>query len=323
MHRTGGDRRKQGKPGELAELMSQTDAKQCPVCAGSEWKPWPSASLLQCVECTLIVDPRVWKGQAYAKEVEALFFEDAFVDKIDPWQRLFEFLKNRRTWGRLSRRLPERATWLEIGVGSGSLLAYVLDRGMRPTGCDLSRSVCDYVMERYGLSVHCGGIESMDPSVAFDAIIMNHMLEHVPDPVAVLKEVCARMASASWLHIAVPNIAACEARFRGWTAYEPYHLVYFNAVSLRRALEKAGLQVEECTTFEPFSGWFLTIVRTIIGRHNDLTSGCTTRPPTPTGVVRLLYRLLMIAFGLATLPVRWLQGKSGAGEELVVIARRK
>lgn len=301
--------------------MIQADVKPCPVCMASEWASWPIISLLQCASCTLVVDPCLWKGETYTKEMERQFFEGTFVERIDAWQQLFEFLNNRRTWERLSYRLPPRATWLEIGVGSGSLLAYALKHGMRPAGCDPSKSVCEYVQRQYGIDMVCGGIESMDRSVAYDAVVMNHVLEHLSDPIETLKEVRARMSPTSWLHVAVPNISAWEARFPRWTAYEPYHLAYFNAASLRKAMERAGFRIAECLTVEPFSGWFLTIARTILYWQNGLASGCGDRPPAPRGLTRLLYRLLMISSGIATAPARWLQGRLGAGEELVVIAQ--
>lgn len=160
----------------------------------------------------------------------------------------------------------------------------------------------------------------MARSVTYDAVVMNHVLEHLPNPVETLMEIRARMAPASWLHLAVPNVSSWEACLPGWTSYEPYHLLYFRLASLREALARAGFRVVEYETIEPFSGWFLTVVRTILGGFNSSVPDRRKQQPMTREWIRHIYRILMVSVGMLTAPARWLQAKLGFGEELVVIA---
>ena len=91
------------------------------------------------------------------------------------------------------------------------------------------------------------------------------LLEHVADPIALLQAARARLKPGGTLQLAVPNAGAWEARLRGWTSYEPYHLLYFTPVTLRRAVERAGFNVVQVKTHESFSGWMLPISRTLLG----------------------------------------------------------
>lgn len=295
-------------------------AHVCPVCRDAQCSSWTRAGLLQCATCGVIFDPALWHGAAYAEHLTNEFFGRDFVERADRWQRWFEAAVTRRTWRRLVRHMTPPASLLEVGVGSGSLLAFAAKRGMPVAGCDLSQAVCHHVRRRRGIAVRHGRVADLPACDRFDVIVMNHVLEHVPDPVGSLEQIRARLMPHGVLHVAVPNVASWNARFSGWTSYVRYHLVYFTPESLRYALARAGFDVVACETFEPFSGWLLTLARTFIRRF----VGAGTSEETPSigrGRLRHAYRIVMVAFGLLTAPFRWIQSRLGFGEELIVVAR--
>lgn len=106
------------------------------------------------------------------------------------------------TWGTVSTQAiepvlervldrPEKSTiLLDIGCGPGHLSAAAAKRGAKPTGCDLSNGMIAIARNNYpSLNFDQADAERLQyPDGAFDAVVMNFLLLHVPDQQQVLKE---------------------------------------------------------------------------------------------------------------------------------------
>lgn len=85
---------------------------------------------------------------------------------------------------------------LEVGAGSGHHYAYVAGDGYRYVMTDNSDGMMERARARYTADIEAGRltIEKQDaakltyPDASFDRLIATHVLEHMPDPVAVLGE---------------------------------------------------------------------------------------------------------------------------------------
>lgn len=294
-----------------------TVSRLCPLCSCPAFL-MSRFGLLRCRECGLTVSPSVWEDEAN-EQLNDTFFGDDYAPTRSFWVRLFEGWNNRRTL----QRLPVKTgRLLEIGVGSGSFLSHATAHGFAAFGCDLSPAIRKRVEESSGTPVYAS-LNSIPDGEKFDVVVMNHVLEHVADPLSFLKSVRARMRPNAVLHLAVPNIGSLEARLPGWNSYEPYHLLYFSPATLRPALVRSGFEIQSITTHESFSGWFLAILRTLARKSLVLKPQAqeTAKPRPPA--VENIYRLAMIIGGVATLPLRRIQEIMMKGDELVLIARNK
>ncbi len=222
-----------------------------------------------------MLSPLIWQRHIN-DEMEEEWFGESYVADDSVWVRLFESWNNRRTLRRLSSVKLSGKRLLEIGVGSGSFLKAAQERGFDVAGCDLSVPICQQVESRHGIQMHCGPLDDLPENEMFDVVVLNHVLEHVEEPLAFLGEIEKRLTPGGIVHIAVPNIECSEAALSGWTSYEPYHLSYFSTATLDRAVSAVGLKVESMRTHESFSGWFLAVLRTVIGVNKK--EGAITRP---------------------------------------------
>jgi SAM-dependent methyltransferase len=138
------------------------------------------------------------------------------------------------------------AKLLEIGCGSGRQLEFLRQLGWQVEGLDLDPAAVKVACAR-GLTIHLGSLNEQNfPDQSFDAIVSSHVIEHVHDPVGLLRECRRILRPDGKLVIITPNIASWgHAWFRSnWLALDPpRHLHLFNPTSLRRAAEKAGLTV--------------------------------------------------------------------------------
>jgi len=309
------------------QRQSVDSERVCPLCGAEDLPQW-RFGLRRCVGCGLKVSPAVWSVNANETFEEEWFGEDYEVAR-SLWVRLFEQLNNKRTLRHLAFNHGGGGHLLEIGVGSGSLLQDARNAGFQVTGCDLSRPICESVSRKLGVPVHCGAVSELPRSARFDVVVMNHILEHVADPVGLLREVRNRLSPGGVLHVAVPNIACLSAVLPGWASYEPYHLTYFSSSTLRMALTRAGFTVERELSYESFSGWFLAGVRTVLrgGRCLAVAGDANKRRRIVGGALRgssfveHAYRLCMVISGVLSWPVRRLQGILGKGDELICIAK--
>ncbi|AGX86618.1 class I SAM-dependent methyltransferase [Candidatus Symbiobacter mobilis] len=224
--------------------------------------------------------------------------------KSSVWVEWFEAWNNRKTLARLAAHSRQGNRLLEIGVGSGSFLKVAKTKGFDVMGCDLSAPICRHVERECGIAMHCGFLSELPDDRQCDAVVMNHVLEHVQQPVEFLQDVFRLLKPEGIVHIAVPNIDCWEACLPGWTSYEPYHLTYFNRQTLLKAVEAAGFSAERVLTSDSFSGWFLALLRTALGINR--TQGVVTRPVAASenrpansrsGWVEHAYRLAMVVVG--------------------------
>ncbi len=132
---------------------------------------------------------------------------------------------------------------LDFGCGHGKLLRRMRAAGWDVVGLDLSRSTVD-ACRAAGFHAHHGTLPH--PAIApetFDAVVMEHALEHVPDPLAVLRGARDALRPGGRLLVHVPNFSAWEVQRFGEYAVQvdlPRHLLHFEPATLARALELAG-----------------------------------------------------------------------------------
>ena len=201
-------------------------------------------------------------------------------------------------------RTPARV--LDVGTGSGWLLANLRSFGWQAEGIDFDARVVARAREK-GLTVHHGGLlEQRFADSSFDAVTMSHNLEHVHDPVAWLAEARRILRPGGRLSIATPNSRSLlHGRFqRHWFPLEPpRHLYLFNRAALAHALRRAGFSRSRLfTSARDASGVFLasrSIRRT--GTHDMMF--------VPSLAQRLLARAVQLA-------------DRDRGEDLVALAEK-
>jgi 2-polyprenyl-3-methyl-5-hydroxy-6-metoxy-1,4-benzoquinol methylase len=145
-----------------------------------------------------------------------------------------------------------RGTLLEVGCGSGARLAALARDGWQVVGQDVDPQSAQYAQARHGVSVLVGDLQDLELGEAsFDCILMNHVLEHLHDPVGVLQE-CLRILKPGGRLVAVtPNPRSLAARTFGahWLALDaPRHIHLFHPGALARVARLAGF-----TSLETFS----------------------------------------------------------------------
>jgi SAM-dependent methyltransferase len=156
-----------------------------------------------------------------------------------------DLLRKVSSWTRA--RGIDRPRVLDVGCGVGLFLHLAEQAGMQVRGIELSGSAVSYARANYGLDVHHGMLEDAEIAPAFcDIVVMWHVLEHLPDPVAALRQVAELLTPGGLLLAAVPNFGSYEARLfsRRWYSLDaPRHVIHFPPHTLRAAVEQAALSV--------------------------------------------------------------------------------
>lgn len=136
----------------------------------------------------------------------------------------------------------------EIGCANGSLLEQFRADGHQVWGVEPDPKAL-VVAERRGINVYSGTAESLPPQIKsrqYDAIIMNHVLEHTLDPLSALRNAMQLLVSGGKLVMEVPNNSALafESAGAAWLHLDvPRHLYFFTPYSLRAICEKVGFKI--------------------------------------------------------------------------------
>jgi SAM-dependent methyltransferase len=141
------------------------------------------------------------------------------------------------------RRGPGRL--LDVGCGAGELAAVFARHGFEVSGVEPSAAAAGNARSR-GLDVHHGTLEDAPwADGTFDAVIFNHALEHIDDPVAAVARAASLLRANGLVAIAVPNFGSWHRRRFGSAWFQldlPRHLQHFDRDSLSAVVRRAGLR---------------------------------------------------------------------------------
>ena len=115
----------------------------------------------------------------------------------------------------LAGRAPGKL--LDVGCGNGEFLAMMQQAGWDVSGVEPDPTAAQVSSERLNITVPTVDLEGASfPSKSFDAITLSHVLEHVYDPIGVLRECRRILKPAGHVVIVTPNIGSLgHARFGG------------------------------------------------------------------------------------------------------------
>lgn len=135
---------------------------------------------------------------------------------------------------------------LDVGCGWGRLLDYFKILGWKTFGVEPGISASERARKK-GHTVYTGELLSTKfPSNYFSAIVFCHSLEHIHNPIEVLKEAYRILLPHGLLVIEVPNFRSSDASFFGstWSPLDvPYHLYHWTPQSLKKILLKNGFKI--------------------------------------------------------------------------------
>lgn len=151
-------------------------------------------------------------------------------------------------------RPPKRGAGraLDVGCGSGELLAALGAAGWAAEGVDMDAAAAHLAHRRTGLPVQAGDFRFLPlPAASFSLVVLNHVFEHLSDPVVTLRSLSRLLEPSGRLVLVFPNSAGMGFKSfgRDWFDLDPpRHLVLPPPRGLYIAAERAGMRVARLRT---------------------------------------------------------------------------
>jgi len=189
-----------------------------------------------CVTCGLIqLNPRMseesyrawYSSDDYRLLYDGEDFEAKFRRQMTPQQG------QRILWA--VQRAGQFQSVVEIGAGAGWNLVAFQHAGFSTCGWDYSQQLTA-LGRSAGISMHQGGItEAIAAGMRYDAIVLNHVLEHFLDPVEALRDLRALLQPNGYLYVGVP-----ATDYPAIGLLQSAHTYYFTDATLRHYMARAG-----------------------------------------------------------------------------------
>lgn len=154
----------------------------------------------------------------------------------------------------LGRSFPPPLRLLDVGCSSGALLAVAARLGFSPSGVEIASKAAE-TARRAGFEVFCGLLhEARFADEAFDVITAFELIEHLNNPLLLLRECHRILKPEGVLIINTPNAASWTAsvmkeRWDGFSLTSMGgHVSFFSPRSLAHLADQCGFRVERLET---------------------------------------------------------------------------
>ncbi|MEW5703857.1 MAG: class I SAM-dependent methyltransferase [Pseudomonadota bacterium] len=163
-------------------------------------------------------------------------------------------------------RRPE--SLLDIGAANGLAVRAAREAGIAADGIELSGEACEAARREHGIALIKGDLvrDALPLRPRYDVVHMNHVLEHLAEPLTYLDRIRTLLLPDGLLVVEVPqqfinpiDLLYRAAGLRRRYGLESIHHPYFYTVaSLCRLMEKGGFRVERLATWLPDQAFHLS-----------------------------------------------------------------
>ncbi|NWH08248.1 MAG: class I SAM-dependent methyltransferase [Alphaproteobacteria bacterium] len=292
--------------GQTLDRAQAYDIIDCETCGFVHALPLPDPAALE----------QAYREQYYKEE------KPDYLSRARSDQEWAELAQRDRLQSFANHLPPGRRVLIDVGSGPGYFLKTAQAMGWQAIGVEPSSQAAAHT-RALGLGVIEGffGPALVGELPKADALHMNHVLEHVPNPAEILRAAHATLRDGGIVCVNVPNDYSPFQRalrdvdgVRPWWLAPPHHLNYFDFASLNRLLRREGFVPLEETTSFPME-MFILMGENYIG--NDETGrACHAR--------RMRFDLTLEQAGLGEVRRRFYRALAsvGLGRDACIIARR-
>ncbi|MDQ3472435.1 MAG: class I SAM-dependent methyltransferase [Acidobacteriota bacterium] len=199
--------------------------------------------MLACRECKTLFTS-VLPDAAGAADYDSYYCEDNLTVPNFINQRLDEIIS-----GFARYRKNER--FLDVGFGAGTLLDAARRAGWKVSGVEVARGAVEHA-RGMGFELFCGTLQDARfPDDHFDVVTASEVLEHVPDPRDVLREIARVLRPGGLLWLTTPHARSVSAhllRLEWSIVSPPEHLQIFSVAGLKKMLRESGFRCDRAAT---------------------------------------------------------------------------
>lgn len=210
---------------------------RCPECSSLYTRWFPKAYLAKGEKPPYIVEPQ--EGQITMQPTNSILLHN--------WSEVLNGI----------RPLTEGIDLLEVGIGTGELVAVALEMDYRVSAVELSEVGSQRIANLLDCPILCGDFLKMPEDRQYDVIIMGDVLEHLSDPVEGLEKAFRLLKENGVLWLSTPNYESAFSQMMKtddpmWR--EPHHITYFSRKSLYSLVDRVGFHVVRYTVSGHYNG---------------------------------------------------------------------
>lgn len=232
------------------------EKRNCPFCGSGHKEDIVTApdyetdreenfSVVKCLSCGLVYTSPVVANE----DLFRFFYDDDYLcyatsGSADAIRETY-LCKSR--FKEFQKILPEGGRYLDVGCAHGYFLDYLQkNTDWEAFGCEPNEKMAEIAAAK-GLQVKASTLESAGyEDNFFDMVYMSHVLEHVPDPAATVREVYRILKPGGIFLTENPDFDSPLRPVFGkhwWGYHLPRHLTHFTHESIRAMIESSGLTV--------------------------------------------------------------------------------
>lgn len=219
----------------------------CEFCKSYDSKPYIKTDLVSysiCCKCGLIFQNPVISQN----EIDAIYDDNYFEYEIENQDNFYNLMRQSLKdieFEKFEKDLPNKRI-LDIGCATGMLLSYLKSKGYESHGVEICKASANYARDYHGLKVYNKPLlETGFKDNYFSIIHFSHLIEHVPNPSEVLKEIYRILSPNGYIILTTPNAEGTFAKKYGenWRAVMPQHLWLFSKSTLSCYIKSIGFEI--------------------------------------------------------------------------------
>jgi len=130
---------------------------------------------------------------------------------------------------------PPRA--FDYGCGRGEWLDVLADAGWETSGLEPGAPARAFAAQRHTV------VDELPADGAYDLVVLNHVLEHLRDPLGVLRRVVAATRPGGYVFVSVPDLGRLPEHGRFSYVKSGVHIMSYTFSAMRSLMSLAGLEV--------------------------------------------------------------------------------